>query len=123
MKTRMLALLLVFGLLCGTVCGCDYVEDSSNTSSSESTSIDDIDTITIATTAKETTTAKRTTTTRAVTTTTRKTTEKPIEAMVWIPASGSKYHRNSSCSNMKNPSQVTKSRAIEMGYTPCKKCY
>ena len=27
--------------------------------------------------------------------------------MVWIPKSGKKYHRSSSCSNMKNPSQVT----------------
>lgn len=43
--------------------------------------------------------------------------------MVWIPKSGKRYHRNSSCSNMKGPSQVTKSQAISWGYTPCKKCY
>lgn len=43
--------------------------------------------------------------------------------MVWIPRTGKKYHCSSSCSNMKNPSQVTKSEAISMGYTPCKKCY
>lgn len=45
------------------------------------------------------------------------------ETMVWIPNSGSKYHSRSGCSNMKNPSQVTKSRAEAMGYDPCKKCW
>ena len=43
--------------------------------------------------------------------------------MVWIPNSGSKYHSHSSCSNMKNPSQVTKSEAENRGYEPCKKCW
>ena len=43
--------------------------------------------------------------------------------MVWIPKTGSKYHRKSSCSNMKNPSQVSKQVAIQRGYEPCKKCY
>ena len=42
---------------------------------------------------------------------------------VWIPESGKKYHSISSCSGMKNPSQVSKSKAESMGYTPCKKCY
>lgn len=45
------------------------------------------------------------------------------ESMVWIPKTGSKYHSNSSCSNMKNPTQVTISDAISRGYEPCKKCY
>lgn len=44
-------------------------------------------------------------------------------AMVWIPKSGKKYHRSSSCSNMKNPSQVTIEKAQSLGYTPCSKCY
>ena len=39
--------------------------------------------------------------------------------MVWIPKSGKKYHRSSSCSNMKNPSQVTLEKAQSLGYTPC----
>ena len=43
--------------------------------------------------------------------------------MVWIPKSGKKYHRSSSCSNMKNPSQVTLEKAQSLGYTPCSKCY
>ena len=45
------------------------------------------------------------------------------EQMVWIPKSGSKYHSKASCSNMKDPSQVTKSEAEKRGYTPCKKCH
>ena len=43
--------------------------------------------------------------------------------MVWIPKTGSKYHSNSGCSNMKNPSHVSKQVAIQRGYEPCKKCY
>lgn len=43
--------------------------------------------------------------------------------LVWIPKSGSKYHSNSSCSNMKNPNQVTLEQAQAWGYEPCKKCY
>ncbi len=42
---------------------------------------------------------------------------------VWIPKTGKRYHNNSKCSNMKNPSIVTKEAAIKMGYTPCSKCY
>lgn len=43
--------------------------------------------------------------------------------LVWIPKSGKKYHSKSSCSNMKNPSSVTKQEAVNRGYTPCKKCW
>ena len=45
------------------------------------------------------------------------------EEMVWIPRTGAKYHSSSSCSNIKNPSQVTLDEAIRRGYEPCKKCY
>ena len=45
------------------------------------------------------------------------------QIMVWIPRTGSKYHKKSTCSNMKNPTQVTKEEAISRGYDPCKKCY
>ena len=44
------------------------------------------------------------------------------ERMVWISSSGSKYHSDSSCSNMKNPKQVTESEAKKMGKKPCGKC-
>lgn len=47
----------------------------------------------------------------------------PAKEMVWIPRTGSKYHSKSSCSNMKNPSQVTIDQAKSRGYSPCKKCY
>ena len=45
------------------------------------------------------------------------------ETMVWIPKSGSKYHIDPECSNMKDPTQVSLSQAESMGYTPCKKCW
>lgn len=50
-------------------------------------------------------------------------TQQPQEQMVWISQSGSKYHSNSSCSNMKNPTQITISEAQDRGLEPCKKCY
>ncbi len=45
------------------------------------------------------------------------------ETMVWIPKTGSKYHSKSTCSNMKDSTQVTQSEAEALGYEPCKKCY
>ena len=45
------------------------------------------------------------------------------ETYVWIPRTGAKYHSRSSCSNMKNPSQVTLDSAISMGYGKCSKCW
>lgn len=41
---------------------------------------------------------------------------------VWVPRTGSKYHRSSSCSNMRSPSPMSESDAIRAGYEPCKKC-
>ncbi len=49
--------------------------------------------------------------------------EEPQGEMVWIPRTGSKYHNNPDCSNMKNPSYVSLDEAIASGYEPCKKCY
>ena len=43
--------------------------------------------------------------------------------MVWIPKSGEKYHTRPDCSNMKNPTQVTKEEAEAEGFTPCKRCH
>lgn len=45
------------------------------------------------------------------------------QELVWIPQSGKKYHTHAGCSNMKNPRQVTKEEAEEMGYEPCKRCH
>lgn len=54
--------------------------------------------------------------------------ETPTEAefqgnMVWISKTGKKYHSNPNCSNMKNPSQITEERAIDMRLEPCSKCH
>lgn len=48
----------------------------------------------------------------------------PIEAMVWLSATGSKYHNKPNCGNMNpnNARQVTLSEA-QMNYGPCKNCY
>jgi hypothetical protein len=44
--------------------------------------------------------------------------------LVWIPTNGgTKYHSTSSCSNMKDPMQVTKEHAEANGFTPCKRCH
>ena len=44
--------------------------------------------------------------------------------MVWIPTNGGKkYHKDSTCSGMKNPRQVTIEEAQNRGFTPCKNCY
>lgn len=50
-------------------------------------------------------------------------TEEEQETMVWISGSGNCYHSKQSCSNMKNPVQVTLSKAESMNKRPCKKCY
>ena len=63
---------------------------------------------------------------------TQKPTEKPTvaptqsqnERMVWIPTKGgTKYHKDSSCSNMEDPIQVTVEEAIKNNFSACKRCY
>ena len=47
------------------------------------------------------------------------------ERMVWISATGSKYHSKPDCGNM-NPNkatQETESQALSQGYEACKKCW
>lgn len=44
-------------------------------------------------------------------------------SLVWISQTGSKYHSNSSCSNMNSPQQVSVEEAEALGLTPCRKCY
>lgn len=44
--------------------------------------------------------------------------------LVWVPVNGgTKYHSKESCSNMKDPKQVTREHAEQNGYTACKRCY
>lgn len=45
------------------------------------------------------------------------------EQMVWVSRTGTKYHSNPNCSNMKNPAHMTQSEAEALGRTPCSKCY
>ena len=50
--------------------------------------------------------------------------EETVGNLVWVPThGGKKYHRKSSCSNMKNPMQVTKETAEANGFGPCGRCY
>lgn len=49
----------------------------------------------------------------------------PVGSMVWITATGKKYHNKPDCGNS-NPStsrQITLSEAQSRGYGACKKCY
>lgn len=137
---KIVAIILSVALLCLLPTGClDVPVDSAeslNTSQEETTT-----TTTTSTTADTTTTSNTTSTTSTTTTTTATTTttttaaetttttitttaKAPTQtAMVWIPQSGSKYHSKAGCSNMKNPSQVSKDEAINAGYEPCKRCY
>jgi len=48
-----------------------------------------------------------------------------VDVMVWLPATGEKYHNKNNCGRM-NPDkarQVTKSEAERLGYEPCGRCY
>lgn len=49
----------------------------------------------------------------------------PVGDMVWISATGSKYHRIPNCGNMNpdNATEMTRSQAEAAGYEACKKCY
>ena len=43
---------------------------------------------------------------------------------VWIPTNGGeKYHTDPDCSGMINPQYVSLNEAVELGFTPCKKCF
>lgn len=43
--------------------------------------------------------------------------------IVWLSKTGTKYHRDSTCGNMKDPIESTLEDAIAQGKTPCSKCY
>lgn len=42
--------------------------------------------------------------------------------MVWIPKLGSRYHSDSTCSGIEDPTQVSLSYAKKVGYLPCSLC-
>ena len=62
------------------------------------------------------------------TVTTPEPTQEPVDSgggMVWLSATGSKYHSIPNCGNM-NPNkayQVSRASAEAEGYEPCKKCW
>lgn len=43
-------------------------------------------------------------------------------AVVWISASGSKYHARPDCSNMASPTETSVESAVNEGFEPCKRC-
>jgi hypothetical protein len=55
--------------------------------------------------------------------TTEQATTTEREEMVWVSNTGSKYHSNPNCSNMRNPIKETLSDAKSRGLSPCSKCY
>ncbi len=124
---KILTLILAIALMGLCVTGCSTVSYDVTDSSAEVSEQERSTTSTTTTTTTTTTTVTTTTTTSTTTTTTTKltttTTQNNVEDMVWIPQSGSKYHSKANCSNMKNPRQVSKSKAIGLGYGACKKCY
>lgn len=80
------------------------------------------------TTTQPPTTTQKPTTTEQQTTTQEQTTtvdNSSNDVMVWISATGSKYHTINDCGNM-NPNkarQMTEEEAEKQGYEPCKKCH
>ena len=133
---RVLAVCLALVLFCGGLTGCtntmaDYKDaqervdklqneiDNMPTLSLEEDDATTTATTSVTTTIRKSTTTTSTTTTKITTTTTRTT----VGTMVWVSATGKKYHNNSSCSGMKNPTQISLSDAQRRGLTPCKNCY
>ncbi|MEY8282043.1 hypothetical protein AAK917_12405 [Oscillospiraceae bacterium 52-8] len=43
--------------------------------------------------------------------------------MVWVTEAGKKYHKISSCSNMKDPQKITLQQALDDGKTKCSRCW
>ena len=51
-----------------------------------------------------------------------KTTDSQLSTVYIAKSKGSKYHRNSHCSNMKTPQAISLQEAKKQGYQPCQKC-
>lgn len=121
----------------------DSIIASSTTETTTETTTEEItttETTTTETTTEEVTTTKKITTTQATTvTTTRETTEETTEEeeyynyyeedeeeeeseMVWITATGSKYHSIPYCGNTKSSRQVSLETA-KRNYSACSKCW
>ncbi|MDR0929343.1 MAG: hypothetical protein LBM74_06475 [Oscillospiraceae bacterium] len=46
----------------------------------------------------------------------------PATFVVYVSASGTKYHDSATCSNMKTPRALTLLEAVAEGYEPCARC-
>ncbi len=122
MKT--VRIILAF-LLVWSLCGCTAVSDTPTQKVASATTESDPTQTQVATT--EAPTTESTEPTSAPTTeptTIQPTQDDTDEIMVWIPTKGgTKYHNRATCSNMHDPDQVTENKAIQLGFTACKKCY
>ena len=45
------------------------------------------------------------------------------DAIVYIPATGERFHSRPRCGNMTTPREVTRASAETMGYTRCDNCW
>ena len=45
------------------------------------------------------------------------------DAIVYVPATGARFHSRPLCGNMKTPREVTRASAESMGYTRCGNCW
>ena len=45
------------------------------------------------------------------------------DAIVYVPATGARFHSRPLCGNMKAPREVTRASAESMGYTRCENCW
>ncbi len=147
MKKRVLSLILAMCLLF-CITGCSETYELQNTSSEipviitstptitsqtitwvtsePATTSDDVSSVPVS--SEKTLTSAKSASSKPATVTSKPATvtSKPAEttnSKVWISKSGKKYHAYAGCSNMKNPTQVTKSEAEQKGLTPCSKCY
>ncbi|MBP3414461.1 MAG: hypothetical protein J6L81_04595 [Clostridia bacterium] len=41
---------------------------------------------------------------------------------VWVTESGTKYHSKADCSGMNHAEKTSLNKAVEQGYTPCRRC-
>lgn len=48
--------------------------------------------------------------------------EQPVSNTVYVTLNGKAYHKNDTCSNMKNPTAMSRADAISKKYKPCSKC-
>ena len=97
---------------------------SSTSSSKSSTSSSKSSTSKSNKTTSKSSTSKKTSSSADTTSKQTSSSTDTTEKTVWVPTNGgTKYHSKSTCSNMKDPVQLSLDEAENKGYTPCKKCH